>query len=236
MQPYMTMDFVRSYPFSGAWRRTAFRGCLALAAAFLLFLFPGTTLNALVIGTGAYLFADGVMMFSFGVTEPRVRVGMFVRGALAVVAGALAVTFSSMTLGALVFALGAWGVFAGCLELMLAYRFRRPPARERLGLETARFVDSGFDAPSLRFVPLIGVRLTVVSPGGVETRYAARRGRLVESLRVAERGEHEAIVRTLSVSDVFGVARVTLRLVDRSGLRAVPHVGGLKSLPTLRSH
>lgn len=124
MQPYMTMDFVRSYPFSGAWRRTAFRGCLALAAAFLLFLFPGTTLNALVIGTGAYLFADGVMMFSFGVTEPRVRVGMFVRGALAVVAGALAVTFSSMTLGALVFALGAWGVFAGCLELMLAYRFR----------------------------------------------------------------------------------------------------------------
>lgn len=149
--------------------------------------------------------------------------------------------FAQLDLVLLALGYGALGLLVVATVLVvlassaLAYRFRRPPVRERLGLETARFVDSGFDAPSLRFVPLIGVRLTVVSPGGVETRYLARRGRLVESLRVSSRGEHEAIVRTLSVSDVFGLARVTLRLVDRSGLRAVPHVGGLKSLPTLRS-
>lgn len=117
--------------------------------------------------------------------------------------------------------LGLTVTVIGALATWLRLRSRREGAP--LEGECGQIIDSGFVLASPWYAPLSVATWEVEAPSGLVLLRRGRRERLA-SLR---RGEHEQIVRRVSVQDAFGVGRISFWHTEERTLRFVPHTGGL---------
>src|ERR1700712_3002886 len=121
-------------------------------------------------------------------------------------------------------------VLPAALFMWLRLRSRRALSHDPLHLETRRLLPSGFELPSLRFVPFVQVRWEYLSPEIEQLEPRAHGGKLIEHVSLRERGRHSTIERRVSVQDPFGLARVSMRSTDQRELIVMPELGGLSQL------
>lgn len=101
--------------------------------------------------------------------------------------------------------------------------------------DTGRDVASGFILPSLRFVPFVTVRWEVSEPKALRTSFVTKSGLIEEKLSFDERGDVNLIRRAVSVADVFGLARMTLRNSQTTSFEVQPNTGAFRELFALSS-
>jgi hypothetical protein len=112
-------------------------------------------------------------------------------------------------------ALGLVGIAIVVVSLgaLLLYRHVRAlPAGVPERLETTQPIRTGFRFPRFRFWPLIEVTMRWEEPGGVVVELLPDGQRFLETVTPKERGRHPGVVRRFTISDVFGLARVTFRV------------------------
>jgi len=153
--------------------------------------------------------------------------------ALAVVApvALLKFGFEKLDLVLLVLGYGGIGLLAIATVLVatsalgLWWQLRRTSVRwSSSTLETGAPLPTGFSLPSLRWLPLVQVHWTWVSPDADVADAVAERGRLREHVTLLRRGIYPSITRRVVVQDAFGLSRV-----------AFQHCGGIRRLPVLTS-
>jgi uncharacterized membrane protein HdeD (DUF308 family) len=109
------------------WWLVALRGTLAVILGAAAFMWPGITLEVLVLLFGAYAFADGVLVLSFGLmaAEQHDQWWPLVLGGIVGIAlGVLAFARPGAVALALVYVVGAWAIMTGLLEIVAAIRLR----------------------------------------------------------------------------------------------------------------
>jgi uncharacterized membrane protein HdeD (DUF308 family) len=109
------------------WWLVALRGTLAVILGAAAFMWPGITLEVLVLLFGAYAFADGVLVLSFGLmaAEQHEQWWPLVLGGIVGIAlGVLAFARPGAVALALVYVVGAWAIVTGLLEIVAAIRLR----------------------------------------------------------------------------------------------------------------
>ena len=116
----------------------------------------------------------------------------------------------------------------------LEYKTRRVSV-PALSMETGRATKTGVSIPSLRFVPLLLLRLELLEPEGLEGSGAVHGGRLDEQLVAQRRGEVRRLRRRVIVSDAFGLARLAFRIEGAAEIDVLPHIGALNRMPLLSS-
>jgi hypothetical protein len=126
-------------------------------------------------------------------------------------------------------------LFVSLVTIFLKLRFRGVDKDETLLLETDVPGETGFTIPALTFMPLVQVSWTWTRPAGPEVKTERRQGRLREVVCVHDRGQYRNVERSVVVEDVFGLSRMTLRVVEKLALDVLPHLGALKNLPLLVS-
>ena len=117
------------------WWLVALRGSLAVILGAAAFVWPGITLEVLVLLFGAYAFADGVLMFGFGLVaaEQHEQWWTVVLGGIVGIAlGVLAFAQPGAVALALVYVVGAWAIVTGLLEIVAAIRLRQVISTEWL--------------------------------------------------------------------------------------------------------
>lgn len=127
------------------------------------------------------------------------------------------------------------GLGALALRLTLRRRRRVVTAPESLRLETQRAAATGFDLPSLWWLPLVQIEWAWVEPAHVTTRLRRRFTRLDEEVVAADRGARPGTLRRVVIGDALGLARVALRVADVVPLTVLPGMGALRSVPVLSS-
>ena len=93
---------------------------------------------------------------------------------------------------------------------------------------------TGFEVPSLWFVPFIRVGWSWTGPK-VHLVVHRRGLRLHEEIAPVERALRDGIRRRFEVSDAFGFARISFELWEERPLRFVPSVGNLRQVHVIRS-
>ena len=148
--------------------------------------------------------------------------------------------YGEMDLVLLVLGWGAVGLvglsllFVLLAALLVKRRLRAEEALHR-DCETGRATPTGFSLPSLGWVPLVRLRWSWLAPP-LPIELVREEGRLHERVRPTRRGAHEGVRRRVVVEDVFGLARLGLRMDDPLTLRVLPHGGRLGRLPTLLAY
>ncbi len=117
------------------WGWLVLRGVLAIIFALLAWLWPGLTLEVLVLFFGAYALVDGV--FALGAAFQRLgrheRWGaMLVEGILGIVVGILTFVWPGVTALVLVTFIGVWAIITGVMEIWAAIQLRQEIANEWL--------------------------------------------------------------------------------------------------------
>ena len=131
-------------------------------------------------------------------------------------------------------------VVAGAAALAIAWRVRRAlrsaaPAGPAGRIEAEAPLDTGFEVPLPRFLPLVAVGWSWEEPEGVECRARAESRRAAERIVAHARGEVDRIVRGFEVSDVFGLWRLGWRHRAPASLRILPAPRSLRRLDLSRS-
>ncbi len=130
-------------------------------------------------------------------------------------------------------AVAACTVLVALGALLLWLRARKVAPAEPLRLECGYSSPTGFELPSLRFLPLVEVSWTWSAPGP-EVSLTRSRGALAESVRPTRRDHFTEIVRRIEVRDAFGFAAISfLSRQERAGHFA-PSVGGLEQMHVVR--
>jgi uncharacterized membrane protein HdeD (DUF308 family) len=117
------------------WWLVALRGTLAVILGAIAFVWPGITLEALVLLFGAYAFADGVLMFGFGLVAAEQHEQwwpLVLGGIVGIAVGVLAFAQPGAVALALVYVVGAWAILTGLLEIVAAIRLREVISTEWL--------------------------------------------------------------------------------------------------------
>lgn len=177
-------------------------------------------------------------------TATRVRelfpwTGLGVAVALAAALGLRFLAFDQLDLVFLVVGYAALGLFAlGTLSvvitaLWLALR-PMPDLDATRAAETGADVETRFSLSSLWWAPLVQLDWSWLAPA-VELEHHREAGRLHEQVRFQQRGEFRGVTRRFVVQDAFGLSRIAIRRKDPRGFDVLPHVGALRSVPTLAS-
>jgi uncharacterized membrane protein HdeD (DUF308 family) len=109
------------------WWALALRGLFAILFGLVAFLFPGITLEVLILLFAAYAAVDGVFAIIAGVraAERHERWGALVlEGLIGIAAAAVAIAWPALTLIALVYIIAAWAIVSGVVLLAAATRLR----------------------------------------------------------------------------------------------------------------
>jgi uncharacterized membrane protein HdeD (DUF308 family) len=103
------------------------RGLVAIAVAFVSFLWPTITIAAMVLLFGVYAVVDGVINISLGFTHTGVhnRWAYVLLGIVGIVAGVLTFFWPVITAFVLIMVIGAWAVVHGIFEIAAAIGLRR---------------------------------------------------------------------------------------------------------------
>jgi uncharacterized membrane protein HdeD (DUF308 family) len=115
------------------WWSLVIRGIIAILFGVLTFVWPGMTLDVLVIFFGAYALIDGVLSLIGAVkaSSAHERWGaLFFEGIVGLFAGVATLFWPALTLYALTVIIGAWAMVTGVFELIAAWRLRKQIAGE----------------------------------------------------------------------------------------------------------
>lgn len=131
-------------------------------------------------------------------------------------------------------------VLFGALWMKIATRARPRGEVERtkletLILETRRATPTGFDGPTLWFLPLVQIDWSWEHPSDAEVAIDKVRWRMREKVTLSHRGHVDEVRRRIVVQDAFGLARVAIRQSDPMQLTVLPHAGRLGETPMLVS-
>jgi uncharacterized membrane protein HdeD (DUF308 family) len=106
------------------WRVSALRGVLAIAFAVVILIWPDIGLTALIALFGAFALVSGVASivgaFSASLERSR-RAWLVFDGLLGVVVGIVVLVWPDLSALGLLYAIAAWAIASGILELALAF-------------------------------------------------------------------------------------------------------------------
>ena len=117
------------------WWLAALRGSLAVIFGVAAFVWPGLTLEVLVLLFGAYAFVDGVVVLSFGLMAAGDGLRwwpLVLGGIVGIATGVFTFVQPGAIALALVYVIGAWAVVTGILEIVAAIRLRNVITNEWL--------------------------------------------------------------------------------------------------------
>ncbi len=106
------------------WRATALRGAVGIAFAILILAWPGIGLTALIALFGAFALVSGVATIAgaFSVRLPSSRrAWLVVEGLLGVAVGVVVFIWPSLSALGLLYAIAAWAIAFGILEIALSF-------------------------------------------------------------------------------------------------------------------
>ncbi len=103
------------------WWSLALRGIIAVLFGLVVFIWPGITLDALVILFGAFAFLGGVCSV-FAAIKTHGGWILIVQGVLGMLIGLVALLFPLLVLTVLLALIAVWAVITGGLELVMALR------------------------------------------------------------------------------------------------------------------
>ena len=109
------------------WWLAALRGSLAVIFGVAAFVWPGLTLEVLVLLFGAYAFVDGVVVLGFGLMAAGDGLRwwpLVLGGIVGIATGVFTFVQPGAIALALVYVIGAWAVVTGILEIVAAIRLR----------------------------------------------------------------------------------------------------------------
>ena len=139
------------------WWSLVLRGLLGIGIGIVTFISPRSTLAALVLLFGAWLFVDGVLAVMGAIRAVRARDSwgvLFLEGIVGIAAGFLTIIWPAITATALALVIAAWAFITGILEISAAIRLRKYIQGEwMLGLFGALSIIFGV---LLAMVPLAG--------------------------------------------------------------------------------
>lgn len=101
--------------------------------------------------------------------------------------------------------------------------------------DTERATTTGFELPSLRFVPFLTLRWTVVEPTNAHAEPSFEGGRARERLTFDERGDVKTLTRRIVVADVFGLSRISFQDTRVAPFEVLPNTGAFRQLFSLSS-
>jgi uncharacterized membrane protein HdeD (DUF308 family) len=110
------------------WWTLTIRGVAAILFGILTFLFPGSSLFALVILFGAYALVDGIfnLVLAMRQFQGRSRWGWLIfEGIVSILAGLAAFAWPAITAIALLSLIAAWAIITGVAEIIAAIRLRK---------------------------------------------------------------------------------------------------------------
>ena len=117
------------YGLASRWGWLVFRGVIGVLFGLVAFARPGAMAFSMVLVFGCYAFASGIATVIAAARSGRAgepRWGMLlIEGLLGVAVGALAVLWPASTALAFVWAIGAWAIVTGGLQIATAVRLRR---------------------------------------------------------------------------------------------------------------
>ncbi len=106
------------------WWSLALRGVVAVLFGLAIFIWPGITLEALVVLFGAFAFLSGVCSF-FAALKTHAGWILALQGVLGLLIGLGALFFPLLVLTILLAVIAVWAVITGGLELVMALRLGR---------------------------------------------------------------------------------------------------------------
>jgi uncharacterized membrane protein HdeD (DUF308 family) len=108
------------------WWVVALRGLAAIVFGILAFVWPGITLQVLILFFGAYAIVDGgLALYSATRSRGEHVWAPLAEGMLGIGAGLVAFFWPGITALALVYVIAFWAMFTGVLEVYAAIRLRR---------------------------------------------------------------------------------------------------------------
>lgn len=122
------------------WKVTALRGVVAIAIAVLMLVWPSIGLATLIALVAAFALATGVTTLAGALTVPmrrgdRARIGF--EGLIGVTAGVAVAVWPNLSAVALLYAIAAWAIAVGVIELGLAFTLPLSGGRSLLLLLSA---------------------------------------------------------------------------------------------------
>lgn len=113
---------------TGNWWAPVASGVLGIVIGVAAVVWPGQTIEALVLLLGVYLFVRGSIWLSFGLLAASARERWWpfvVNGIVAISLGVLTFAETQAMAVALVSLVGGWALLTGVLEIVAAIRFRQ---------------------------------------------------------------------------------------------------------------
>ena len=136
-------------------------------------------------------------------------------------------------LGIGIFAIALLTVIAGAI--LTAYRFRRVHSKLGAELDTHMVYATGVSQSSLWFMPFLSVRWEFDGERAPEIIETRKFSAIQESLSWQERCHVHELRRRVSVSDVFGLARIRFAARESLVTEVRPNTGALENIPALLS-
>lgn len=112
------------------WWLIAIRGLAAILFGLAAFVWPGLTLELLVLLFAVYVLVDGVLSIAGFLRRPGQSPSMLVGGIVSIVAGVVAIIFPGLAALSVVILIAAWAILVGVAEILLTFRLH-----ERLTVE-----------------------------------------------------------------------------------------------------
>ena len=106
------------------WKVTALRGVLAIAFAIVILIWPSIGLSALIALFGAFALVSGVAAIYGAIRMPierRQRTWLVIDGLLGVAVGVVVFIWPDLSALGLLYAIAAWAIAIGIIEIGLAF-------------------------------------------------------------------------------------------------------------------
>jgi uncharacterized membrane protein HdeD (DUF308 family) len=121
-------DLTMLEKFTQNWWMFAVRGAVAIIFGVLALIWPGQTLQALVLVFGAYALVDGIFAMIAGITARKYFDrwwAVLLEGIAGVAIGVLTFFYPNITALVLLYFIAAWALITGIFEIVAAIQLRR---------------------------------------------------------------------------------------------------------------
>jgi uncharacterized membrane protein HdeD (DUF308 family) len=171
------------------WKTTALRGVLAIAFAVVILIWPEIGLTALIALFGAYALVSGVTAIAGAVSGPvqrERRAWLVVEGLLSIAVGVAVFVWPDLSALGLLYAIAAWAIALGIVEMSLAFALPLSGGRSLLlalgGVLSVAFGVVMFAHPGAGAVALLAlIAAFVLVTGAIQIAFALElRGGVVE--------------------------------------------------------
>ncbi|GAA1654763.1 HdeD family acid-resistance protein [Georgenia ruanii] len=106
------------------WKAMAVRGAVAIIFAIVILLWPGIALATLIALVGAYALVSGIAMIVGAFSVPirgGQRAWIIFEGLLGIAVGVVVFVWPNLSALGLLYAIAAWAILVGILEIVLAF-------------------------------------------------------------------------------------------------------------------